>query len=66
MKLAEFAELMNLSLEEAEKLLQKEDVITINLNNEKVNTRKSKGFSVPRKSKIFKGKEKEDLIIDGI
>lgn len=34
MKLKEFAELMNVSLEEAEKLLQKEDVISIDLNKE--------------------------------
>ncbi len=42
MKLKEFAELMNLSLEEAEALLKKEDNITINLNNEKLNKEKDK------------------------
>ncbi len=35
MKLKEFAELMGISIEEAEKLLQKEDVISIDLNKEK-------------------------------
>jgi len=42
MKLKEFAELMNLSLEEAEELLKKEDNIIIDLNKEKYKEDKDK------------------------
>lgn len=40
MKLKEFAELMNLSLEEAEGLLKKKDNITIDLNKEELKKEK--------------------------
>lgn len=42
MKLKEFAELMGVSLAEAEKMLEAEDVISIDLNKEKVNKEKEK------------------------
>ncbi len=40
MKLNEFAELMGVTIEGAERMLQKQDVIEINLNNEKIKKEK--------------------------
>lgn len=42
MKLYEFAELMGVSLKEAEKMLQQDEVVTINLSKEKVKEEKDK------------------------
>jgi len=56
---------MNLSLEEAEKLLKKKDTVTIDLNKENVKHEKSKAFLCPE-NRRFSWKEKEDLIIKAV